>query len=148
MQVRRNGYLVIFVKGFSTALQSQAGIFELLSAHPEGNVFESVDTRWYALHAYKLRVLADAAVAVVRELVSGETAVDDAFTITTCNVCDAGERRTVLADTRVGRQRNSAATTFFLAARGNKQRRCSQLVRKQTRRAWLWLDRHVQLSRS
>jgi hypothetical protein len=54
-------------------------------------------------------------------------------------------RRTVFADTIVGRERNSAATTFFFAARGNKR---SELLRKQTRRVWFRLDRHVQLSRS
>jgi hypothetical protein len=99
-----------------------AEFFELLSVPPEGNVFESVDTRGNVLRIIELRVFADAAMAVVRGLVSWETAVDGAFAIQTCDVCDAGKRRAVLASRRVGREWNSAATTFF-AARGNKPKR-------------------------
>jgi hypothetical protein len=88
-------------------------------------VFESVGTRGYVLRIIELRVLADAAMAVARGPVSWKTAEDDAFAIQACDVCDAGKRRAVLADRRVGRERKSAATTFF-AARVNKQRGCSQ----------------------
>ena len=85
---------------------------------PEGNVFESVGTRGYVLRIIELRVLADATMAIVCELVSRETAVDGAFPIQTCDVCDAGKRRAVLADRRVRRERNSAATTFFFGNTG------------------------------
>ena len=99
--------------GLRTEQEGQK-FFELLSAPSEGNVFESVGTRGYVLlHIVELRVLADAAMAVVRGLVSWKTAVDGAFAIQTCDVCDAGKRRAVLADGGVGRERNSAATTFF-----------------------------------
>ena len=88
---------------------------------PEGNVFKPIDIRGYVL-LLKLRELADAAMAVVRVLVAWETAVDDAFAIQTCDVCDAGNRRAVRADGRVRRERNSASTTFFLQHSGNTQR--------------------------
>ena len=87
---------------------------------PEGNVFESVGVCGYVLRVVELRVLVDATTAVGRGLVSWETAVDGTFAIQTCDVCDTGKRRAVLADRRVRRERNSAATTFFLAPRGNK----------------------------
>jgi len=80
-------------------------------------VFESVDTRGNVLRITELRILADAAMAVVRGLVSWEAAVDHAFAIQTCDVCNGVNLRAVLADRRVGRERNSATTTFF-AARG------------------------------
>ena len=86
-------------------------LFELLSVPTEGNVLESEGTRGYVLEITELRVLANAATAVERGLISWETTVDDAFAIVACDVCDAGNRRAVLANTRVGRERNSAATT-------------------------------------
>ena len=84
-------------------------------------MFESVDTRGYVLHIIELRVLADAAMTVARGLVSWETAVDEAFTVQTCNVCDSGKRRAVLADRRVGRERNRAATTFLQHGGSSKE---------------------------
>ncbi len=57
--------------------------FLVFSVPPEGNVFESVVTRGYVLQITELRVLADTATAVVRGLVSWETAVDGAFAIQT-----------------------------------------------------------------
>jgi hypothetical protein len=123
--------------------------FKLLSVTPEGNVFESVDTHQYVLRIIELRVLADAAMAVARGLVSWETAVDGAFAMQTCDFCDAGNRRAVLADRRVRRERNSAATTLF-AARGEQAKKMQSVLRKQTN-TWSvrgGVDRHVQLSRS
>jgi hypothetical protein len=63
--------------------QKRHKFLKLLSVTPEGNVFKSVNIRGYVLLLLKLRVLADAAMAVVRVLVSWETAVDDAFAIQT-----------------------------------------------------------------
>jgi hypothetical protein len=77
--------------------------FELLSVGPEGNVFESVDTRGYVLRITEFRVLAEAAMAVGCGLVSWKTAEDGAFAIQTFDICDAGKQRAVLADRRVGR---------------------------------------------
>lgn len=94
--------------------------FELLSVPPEGNVFESVGVCGYVLCLVELRVFADATAAVGRGLVSWETAVDGTFAIQTCDVCDAGKRRAVLADRRVRRERNSAATTFLLSTTGEQ----------------------------
>ena len=47
--------------------------------------------------------------------VSWKTAVNDAFAIQTCDVCNAVKRRAVLADGRVGCEGNSATTTYFAA---------------------------------
>jgi hypothetical protein len=106
-------------------------------------VFESVDTRRYVLLLIELGVLADAAMAVGRGLVSWETAVDDAFAIQTCNVCNAGNRRAVLAHRRVGRERNSAATTW-----GTSKENAVSITETNTRSVGGGLDGHVQLSRS
>jgi len=58
---------------------------EHLLLPPEGNVFESIDTRRYIILIIELRVLvfADAATAVARALLSWEAPVDDAFPIQT-----------------------------------------------------------------
>jgi hypothetical protein len=80
----------------ANASERQLGIFELVSVPPdsEGNVFESVDIREYVLPTgiIESRVLVDTAKAVVRGLISWQTAVDHAFDTTTCDVCDAGKR--------------------------------------------------------
>jgi hypothetical protein len=99
---------------------------------PEGNVFESVDIRGYVLRIVesKLRVLANAAMAVARVLVSWETAVDDAFAVQTCDICNSGKHRAVLANRRVRRERNSAATTFFAARWEQAKRMWQSVLRK------------------
>ena len=125
-----------------------AEFFELLSVPPEGTVFESVDTRGYVLRIIELRVFADAAMAVVRGLVSWETAVDGAFAIQTCDVCDAGKRRAVLADRGVGRERNSATTTFFCSTGEQAKEDAVSIAKTNTRSVRGGLDKHVQLSRS
>ena len=79
---------------------------------PPENVFESVGAHGYVL---RIKVLADAAMAVGHGLESLETEVNDAFAIQTCNVCNAVKRRAVLANRKVGCERNSLAATFFAA---------------------------------
>lgn len=95
-------------------------------------VFESLDTHEYVFRIIELRVLANAAVAVGREPISRETAVDGAFAMQTRDVCDAGKRRAVLADRRVGRERKCATTTYFFWG-GEQEKGRWSVLRKQTR---------------
>ena len=131
----------------------KAEILEFLSMSIDGNVFESwalgrpgPASLW--LHVTLTTGLTQLwSLVVGRGLVSLETAVNDALDIQTREVCDAVKRRAFLADRRVGRERNSAATPVF-EARENRQRRCSQITETNTRSTRSGFDRHLQISRS
>ena len=83
---------------------------------PEGNVFESIDSRRHLFRIRKLRlrnvVFANATHAIKSEHVSRQTPMDDTFATQTGHIRDSGECRAVLADGRVGRKGKRAATTF------------------------------------
>ena len=114
---------------------------------PEGNVFESVGTRGYILRIDKLRVLAYATMAVGHRLVFLKTAVNDAFAIQTCDVCDSGKHRAVSLSIGKWGVSGIAQPPLVFAARENRQQECSQITETKAQNVRSGLDMHVQLSR-